>query len=172
MTDSGQNDRLELQKDDELIVILLLYRVNAPAGNISKITMVRLLIPAPRSKGYFFFQLTEELFKQKQLLFVIEFVYILTQWLIKMSFLTFYLRVLSSTPTYRLMVFGAMGFTAAQTVAVWLFYGLQCIPLGTFFNPSAYPEGHCVATTLTLYIPASLVSGTLSNMWLYLPQTC
>lgn len=51
-----------------------------------------------------------------------------------------------------------MGFTLAQTVAVWLFYGLQCIPLGTFFNPSAYPEGHCIPTPLTLYIPASLVS--------------
>lgn len=59
------------------------------------------------------------------------------------------------------MVFVVMGFTAVQTIAVWLFYGLQCIPLGTFFNPTAYPEGHCVPTPLTLYIPASLVSDHL-----------
>ncbi|KAJ9299698.1 hypothetical protein DTO271G3_2582 [Paecilomyces variotii] len=104
-------------------------RVDAPAENIAKITM---------------------------LLFIIEFVYILTQLLIKLSFLTFYLRVLSGSPTYRLMVFCAMGFTLAQTIGVWLFYGLQCIPLGTFFNPSDYPEGHCIPTPLTLYIPASL----------------
>ncbi|GAD93081.1 conserved hypothetical protein [Paecilomyces variotii No. 5] len=99
------------------------------------------------------------------LLFVIEFIYILTQWLIKMSFLTFYLRVLDGTPAYRLMVFIAMGFTAVQTIAVWLFYGLQCIPLGTFFNPAAYPEGHCVPTPLTLYIPASL--NVLTDLIIY-----
>ncbi|KAJ9203231.1 hypothetical protein DTO166G4_6113 [Paecilomyces variotii] len=114
-------------------------RVDAPAENIAKITM---------------------------LLLIIEFVYILTQLLIKLSFLTFYLRVLSGSPAYRLMVFCAMGFTLAQTVAVWLFYGLQCIPLGTFFNPSAYPEGHCIPTPLTLYIPASL--NVLTDLIIYL----
>lgn len=96
--------------------------------------------------------------KHQKLLFIIEFVYILCQWLIKMSFLAFYLRVLSSTPLYRLLIHLTIGFTTAQTVAVWLFYGLQCIPLDAFFHPALYPNARCIPTPITLYIPASLVS--------------
>ncbi|KKA24001.1 hypothetical protein T310_1983 [Rasamsonia emersonii CBS 393.64] len=108
----------------------------------------------------------ENIAKITLLLFIIEFVYILCQWLIKMSFLTFYLRVLSSTPLYRTMVFAVMAFTTCQTVAVWLFYGLQCIPLGAFFNPSAYPNAKCIPTPITLYIPASL--NVLTDLLIYI----
>lgn len=97
---------------------------------------------------------------KQQLLFIIEFVYIFCQWLIKMSFLTFYMRVLSSTATYRKILYFVMAFTSAQTIGVLLFYGLQCRPLGAFFNPQDFPDAICLPTPITLYFPASLVSLT------------
>lgn len=93
-----------------------------------------------------------------KLLFVIEFVYIFCQWLIKMSFLTFYLRVLSISPVYRKAVYMVMAFTTIQTTAVLLFYGLQCLPLNAFFYPEKYPDAKCIPTPITLYFPASMVS--------------
>ncbi|KAL1961623.1 hypothetical protein VTN77DRAFT_1373 [Rasamsonia byssochlamydoides] len=113
--------------------------VDAPKENIAKITL---------------------------LLFIIEFVYILCQWLIKMSFLTFYLRVLSSSNLYRKLVFAVMAFTTCQTISVWLFYALQCIPLGAFFNPAAYPDAKCIPTPITLYIPASL--NVITDLLIYI----
>ncbi|KAE8145112.1 hypothetical protein BDV25DRAFT_144961 [Aspergillus avenaceus] len=93
---------------------------------------------------------------QLHLLFAIEFVYIFCQWLIKMSFLTFYLRVLSISPVYKKAVWGAGIFTTFQTLVVLLFYGLQCLPLDAFFHPEAYPHAKCIPTPVTLYFPASM----------------
>ena len=75
-----------------------------------------------------------------------------------MSFLTFYLRVLSISPVYKKAVYAVMAFTTMQTIAVLLFYGLQCLPLDAFFHPENYPEAKCIPTPVTLYFPASMVS--------------
>ncbi|KAE8312789.1 hypothetical protein BDV41DRAFT_298502 [Aspergillus transmontanensis] len=108
----------------------------------------------------------ENLLKIVTLLFVIEFVYIFCQWLIKMSFLTFYLRVLSISPLYKKSVYGVMVFTSAQTLAVLLFYGLQCLPLDAFFHPEAHPDAKCIPTAVTLYFPASM--NVLTDLLIYI----
>ncbi|KAF7594600.1 hypothetical protein BBP40_008867 [Aspergillus hancockii] len=108
----------------------------------------------------------ENLLKIVTLLFVIEFVYIFCQWLIKMSFLTFYLRVLSISPVYKKAVYGAMVFTSAQTLAVLLFYGLQCLPLDAFFHPEDHPDAKCIPTPVTLYFPASM--NVLTDFLIYI----
>ncbi|KAH8426379.1 uncharacterized protein LDX57_004117 [Aspergillus melleus] len=108
----------------------------------------------------------ENLTKILTLLLVIEFVYIFCQWLIKMSFLTFYLRVLSISPVYKKAVYAVMAFTTMQTIAVLLFYGLQCLPLDAFFHPENYPEAKCIPTPVTLYFPASM--NVLTDMLIYI----
>ncbi|RAO73352.1 uncharacterized protein BHQ10_009364 [Talaromyces amestolkiae] len=90
-----------------------------------------------------------------KLLFVEEIYYIWMHFIIKMSFLLFYLR-LSNTWRFTLSIYGAMGIVMASTIAIWLIYCLQCIPLPAFWDPTAYPGAKCLSTKITYYVVVAL----------------
>lgn len=75
-----------------------------------------------------------------------------------MSFLLFYLRVLATTAGYKKAVWIVIGINIFQTIAILMLYGLQCIPIDAYFNPTLYDHPFCMSTGLTLYLPAGAVS--------------
>ncbi|KAK7947844.1 uncharacterized protein PG986_008730 [Apiospora aurea] len=87
-------------------------------------------------------------------LFAEEFYYLFLQFLIKMSFLCFYLRTLTTTNRFQHAVYVVMGLVCFQTVGTWIFYGLQCIPIDAYFHPELYPDRRCIDSSLSYYLPS------------------
>ncbi|KAK8038616.1 hypothetical protein PG993_007027 [Apiospora rasikravindrae] len=87
-------------------------------------------------------------------LFAEEFYYLFLQFLIKMSFLFFYLRTLTTTTQFQHAVYIVMGLVCFQTVGTWIFYGLQCIPIDAYFHPELYPDRSCIDSSLSYYLPS------------------
>ncbi|KAK8094945.1 hypothetical protein PG997_001630 [Apiospora hydei] len=87
-------------------------------------------------------------------LFAEEFYYLFLQFLIKMSFLCFYLRTLTTTNRFQHAVYVVMGLVCFQTVGTWIFYGLQCIPIDAYFHPELYPNRRCIDSSLSYYLPS------------------
>lgn len=80
---------------------------------------------------------------------------------IKMCFLLFYLR-LCSERNFAIAVYCVMAYNIASTIALWLLYGLQCIPLDALFHPAAHPDVKCLPSDVIYFVPYPLVS-TLSQ---------
>ena len=78
-------------------------------------------------------------------------------WVIKMTFLLFYLR-LAHTNTFKWLTYGTMGLNTVFTLIIWLIYVLQCVPLDAYFHPQAHPDVICLPTKVLYYVPAALVS--------------
>ncbi|KAL3483921.1 hypothetical protein BJX62DRAFT_230654 [Aspergillus germanicus] len=89
------------------------------------------------------------------LLFAEEILYIWMQFVIKIAFLVFYLRLASKT-SYIYSVYATMVLNLLIAVALWLLYCLQCRPLPAFWNSAAYPDATCLDTSVTYYVPVSL----------------
>lgn len=53
-----------------------------------------------------------------------------------------------------------MAIISASTLAIWLIYCLQCIPLAAFWDPAAYPGAKCLSSKITYYVVVALVSNT------------
>ncbi|CAL3969586.1 unnamed protein product [Diplocarpon coronariae] len=87
-------------------------------------------------------------------LFVEEMYYVLMHWIIKMAFLLFYLRF--ATKLFRTLVFCTIGLNCVFTVAQWLLYCLQCLPLDALFHPAAHPSVRCVDNKVLAFLPAAL----------------
>ncbi|KAL1311860.1 hypothetical protein AAFC00_001933 [Neodothiora populina] len=87
-------------------------------------------------------------------LFAEEFYYLWVQLLIKFSFLLFYLRFLGMT-TFRYAIFTVMGLVVVQVVGTWIFYGLQCRPIGAYLHPERYPGAKCLTTGISYYAPTA-----------------
>ncbi|PBP16768.1 hypothetical protein BUE80_DR012336 [Diplocarpon rosae] len=96
----------------------------------------------------------EWLSKLTTALFVEELYYVLMHWIIKMAFLLFYLRF--ATKLFRTLVFCTIGLNCAFTVAQWMVYCLQCLPLDTFFHPAAHPTVRCIDNKVLAFLPAAL----------------
>ncbi|OMP84294.1 hypothetical protein BK809_0000301 [Diplodia seriata] len=75
---------------------------------------------------------------------------------LKLGFLLFYLR-LSHLKSFRIAVYLTMGFNGVLTVGMWLLYFLQCTPLEAFWNPVKYPTPNCLDTSVTYFVPYSLI---------------
>ncbi|KAL2851911.1 hypothetical protein BJY01DRAFT_232806 [Aspergillus pseudoustus] len=90
-----------------------------------------------------------------KLLFAEEILYIWMQFIIKMSFLLFYLRLASKT-SYTYSVYATMILNLVIAVGLWLLYCLQCRPLQAFWNSAAYPDATCLDTSVAYYVPVSL----------------
>ncbi|KAK8087401.1 hypothetical protein PG994_002375 [Apiospora phragmitis] len=93
-------------------------------------------------------------FPRLQYLFAEEFYYLFLQFLIKMSFLCFYFRTLTTTTRFQNAVYVVMSLVCCQTVRTWIFYCLQCIPIDAYFHPELYPNRRCVASSLSYYLPS------------------
>ncbi|KAL0253205.1 hypothetical protein SLS55_010177 [Diplodia seriata] len=93
----------------------------------------------------------------RQGLFAIEIYYVWMHFHLKLGFLLFYLR-LSHLKSFRIAVYLTMGFNGVLTVGMWLLYFLQCTPLEAFWNPVKYPTPNCLDTSVTYFVPYSLVS--------------
>ncbi|KAK8133485.1 hypothetical protein PG984_005497 [Apiospora sp. TS-2023a] len=102
-------------------------------------------------------------------LFAEEFYYLFLQFLIKMSFLCFYLRALTTTIQFQRAVYVVMGLVCCQTVGTWIFYGLQCIPIDAYFHPELYPNRRCIASSLSYYL--SSVANVSVDVIIYIMPT-
>ncbi|KAF9639898.1 putative integral membrane protein [Lasiodiplodia theobromae] len=89
-------------------------------------------------------------------LFAIEIYYIWMHFYLKMGFLLFYMR-LSHVPSFRILIYMTMVGNALCTVGIWLLYCLQCIPLEAFWNPAKYPDTICLNSSVTYFVPYSLM---------------
>ena len=78
-------------------------------------------------------------------------------WIIKMTFLLFYLR-LAHNNTFKYVIWGTMGLNTIFTITIWFIYCLQCIPLDAYFHKAAHPDVTCLSTKVLYYVPAALVS--------------
>jgi hypothetical protein len=87
-----------------------------------------------------------------------QFYYAFMHFIIKMCILAFYLR-LSPQRSFRLAVYGTMAFNTVCTLAIWLLYGFQCIPMKSFWAPTV--EAKCLSPLLLWFLPASLVGTPL-----------
>ncbi|KAL2059803.1 hypothetical protein VTL71DRAFT_10187 [Oculimacula yallundae] len=87
-------------------------------------------------------------------LFVEELFYVLMHWVIKMAFLLFYLRF--ATKVFRTLVICTIGLNCAFTVAQWLLYCLQCMPIDAFFHPELHPGVQCIDNKILAFLPAAL----------------
>lgn len=92
----------------------------------------------------------------RQGLFAIEIYYIWMHFHLKMGFLLFYMR-LSHVQSFRILIYMAMVCNALCTVGIWVLYCLQCIPLEAFWNPAKYPDTICLNSSVTYFVPYSLV---------------
>lgn len=72
-----------------------------------------------------------------------EFWYIWMQFVVKMCFLLFYLR-LSAERKFRTILWSVVAFHIATTVVIWLLYAFQCMPLAAFYDALSYPDVECV----------------------------
>ncbi|KAB2573449.1 hypothetical protein DBV05_g7858 [Lasiodiplodia theobromae] len=89
-------------------------------------------------------------------LFAIEIYYIWMHFHLKMGFLLFYMR-LSHVQSFRILIYMAMVCNALCTVGIWVLYCLQCIPLEAFWNPAKYPDTICLNSSVTYFVPYSLM---------------
>jgi hypothetical protein len=92
-----------------------------------------------------------------QALFAEEIYYIWMHWVIKMSFLLFYLRF-ATHKTFKSLVYGTMGLNTIFAVITWLLYIFQCVPLDAYFHPAAHPTVKCLDRSALAYVPAAFVS--------------
>lgn len=89
-------------------------------------------------------------------LFIEELYYVWMHWVIKMAFLSFYLRF--ATKLFKKLVYCTIGLNTLFTLIQWLIYCLQCIPLDTFVHPTAHPNVKCLDNSVLAFVPAALVS--------------
>ncbi|KAH7024879.1 uncharacterized protein B0I36DRAFT_366783 [Microdochium trichocladiopsis] len=92
--------------------------------------------------------------KMLKRLFVEEIWYLGLHFLIKMSFLLFFLR-LSPSSKFRIAVFCVIGANVFVTVGTWVLYCLQCIPLEAYWHPEKYPDVKCLPFAVSLWLPAT-----------------
>ncbi|KAF2450628.1 hypothetical protein P171DRAFT_468887 [Karstenula rhodostoma CBS 690.94] len=88
-------------------------------------------------------------------LFVEEVVYYAVHWIIKMSFLAFYLR-LSPIPTFRKLIFFGMVLNAAIFLTNTLTAFFQCVPFDEIFHPGTHPGAVCINRLALLVVPSVL----------------
>ncbi|KAH7065817.1 hypothetical protein BKA63DRAFT_585820 [Paraphoma chrysanthemicola] len=88
-------------------------------------------------------------------LFIEEIVYYLVHWVIKYSFLLFYLR-LSTDKTFRKLVFLGMGLNVAILMVNVLLACLQCIPFDEILHPGTHPGAKCINKLALLIVPSIL----------------
>lgn len=69
------------------------------------------------------------------------------QFALKMCFLLFFFR-LSNTPWFIRTLWTVIVFHVLSTIAIWLLYGLQCIPLEAFYYPELHPTVTCLDTDM------------------------
>ncbi|KAL1962759.1 hypothetical protein VTN77DRAFT_9213 [Rasamsonia byssochlamydoides] len=87
-------------------------------------------------------------------LFAEEIYYIWMHFIIKTTFLLFYLR-LAHKPLFTYSVYATMALNGVLTLTIWLIYCFQCTPHAAFFNPAAYPDATCLPKSITYYLVAS-----------------
>ncbi|KAJ5040863.1 uncharacterized protein L3040_005422 [Drepanopeziza brunnea f. sp. 'multigermtubi'] len=87
-------------------------------------------------------------------LFVEEIYYVLMHFIIKMTFLLFYLRF--ATKGFRTLVHYSIALNCIFAVVQWLLYCLQCIPLDAYFHHNDHPTVKCLENSVLAFVPASL----------------
>jgi len=93
-----------------------------------------------------------------KILLVQQFYYAFMHFIIKLCILAFYLR-LSPQRSFRLAVYGTIVLNTACTLAIWLLFCFQCIPMKAFWSPMR--EAKCLPPVLLWFLPASLVGAPL-----------
>ncbi|KAL1596517.1 hypothetical protein SLS60_009164 [Paraconiothyrium brasiliense] len=89
------------------------------------------------------------------LLFVQEIFYYVVHWLIKASFLVFYLR-LSPEVGFRRLVWIGLAANTVMLIFNELISILQCNPVIAVLRPFEHPEAKCLERLVVFFVPASL----------------
>lgn len=87
--------------------------------------------------------------------FIEQFYYYAVQLFIKLSFLVYFHRALY-TPRLSTAIRIVALVVLLQTIATWIFYGLQCRPLAGFFHPDGYPNAACISSRITYSVPTAI----------------
>ncbi|CAG9957042.1 unnamed protein product [Clonostachys rosea f. rosea IK726] len=85
-----------------------------------------------------------------------EFYYVTLQFLVKMCFLLFFFR-LSQTRAFVWSLWAVIALNSLGTIAILLFYGLQCLPLEAFYYPERHPDVKCINAKITYFFPFTLI---------------
>ncbi|KAL5404112.1 hypothetical protein PMIN04_012655 [Paraphaeosphaeria minitans] len=88
-------------------------------------------------------------------LFIEELMYYTVHFIIKMSLLTFYLR-LSRSPTLRKLIFLGMSFNVAIFLTNLLSAIFQCVPFDEILHPGTHPNAVCINRLALLVAPSVL----------------
>lgn len=89
-------------------------------------------------------------------LFAEEIVYFFVHWVVKQTFLFFYLR-LSKEKIFRHLIFATMVLNFLVLVVNWLLAFFQCIPFGAILHPQNFPDAVCINSIVLFLVPAILV---------------
>lgn len=89
-----------------------------------------------------------------RVLIVQEPFYVYLHWIVKMSFLLFYLRLVR-TLTFKKFVYASIAINTVMAIIPFTLYFVQCIPLNAFFNPADYPDAKCIPKSVLFYVPSS-----------------
>ncbi|KAB2576607.1 hypothetical protein DBV05_g4689 [Lasiodiplodia theobromae] len=92
---------------------------------------------------------------QAQYELIEQFYYLFVHVFLKLSFLLYFYRTLYS-PRFSTAIRITSAVVIVQTIASWVFYALQCRPLGAFINPDDYPDATCYPYGIAYYAPAAV----------------
>ncbi|KAK0663209.1 hypothetical protein DIS24_g1440 [Lasiodiplodia hormozganensis] len=98
---------------------------------------------------------SENLTKIRRYELIEQFYYLFVHVFLKLSFLLYFYRTLYS-PRFSTAIRITAAVVIVQTVASWVFYALQCRPLGAFINPDKYPYATCYPYGIAYYAPAAV----------------
>ncbi|OJD33377.1 l-fucose permease [Diplodia corticola] len=120
--------------------------------NLRKIRLVR------KSAAIAF--LDSSLTRSAQYELIEQFCYLLVHLFLKLSFLLYFYRTLY-TPRLSTVIRITAVIVAVQTVASWIFYALQCRPLGAYIDPEDYPDATCYPDGIAYYAPVAVNVATI-----------
>ncbi|KAL0258981.1 hypothetical protein SLS55_006486 [Diplodia seriata] len=84
-----------------------------------------------------------------------QFCYLFVHLFLKLSFLLYFYRTLY-TPRLSTAIRITAAIVVVQTVASWIFYALQCRPLGAYVDPEDYPDATCYPDGVAYYAPVAV----------------
>ncbi|KAL1644487.1 hypothetical protein SLS58_004401 [Diplodia intermedia] len=89
-----------------------------------------------------------------------QFCYLFVHLFLKLSFLLYFYRTLY-TPRLSTAIRITAAIVVVQTVASWIFYALQCRPLGAYVDPEDYPDATCYPDGVAYYAPVAVNVATI-----------